>query len=195
MLMRLNIRHALPQIEIRNYQSRIEDSHMIPAKLTASDNEQARSNKSVTQARIDIDSYQSRHAYGATNMTDFARENGQRGISNVQSADSSHAQKTWSIIDNAAKRGNYIQSTERQKLFDEASKTVEIEAMMIPDPKTTLSQPSEVVGETDRGDLTLDIETTPYASIKITPGSAETHLKDEGFIRRWLTLDKYDIYA
>ena len=157
MLMRLNIRHALPQIEIRNYQSRIEDSHMIPAKLSASDNEQARSNKSVTQARIDIDSYQSRHAYGATNMTDFARENGQRGISNVQSADSSHAQKTWSIIDNAAKR--------------------------------------EVVGETDRGDLTLDIETTPYASIKITPGSAETHLKDEGFIRRWLTLDKYDIYA
>ena len=193
-MLRLNIRHALPQIAIRNQQSRIEDSHMIPAQIHAKD-EQARSNKGVTQARIDIDSYPSRHSYGYSTMGDFTRENGQRGISDNQAAISGHAQSTWSVIDNGAKSGNYVQSTERQKLFSDAHKSIEIEAMMIPDPITTVSEPSEVVGESDRGDVTVEITTTPSASIKITPGRAETYLANEGFIRRWISQDKYDIYA
>lgn len=193
-MLRLNIRHALPQITIRNEQSRIEDSHMIPARLHAN-SQQARSNKGITQARIDIDSYESRHAYGAKNMDDLTGENGQKGLSDVQRSDSRHAQSTWSIIDNAAKRGDYVQQTERQKLFTEAKQTSELEAMMIPDPTTTVVQKSEVVGEPDLGDVTLDIETTANASIEIRPGSARTYLENEGFIRRWLTQDKYDIYA
>ena len=192
-MLRLNIRHALPQTAIRNYQSRIEDSHMIPAQIRTN-NQQAQSNKGVTQPQIDIDSYQSRHAYGASNMTDFTREKGQKGISDVQAADSRHVQSTWSLIENAARRGNYVQQQAQQKLFEDAHKTANIEALMIPDPTTT-AQESEIVGESDRGDVTAEISTTPFASIEITPGSAETYMKDPGFIRRWVTQDKYDIYA
>ena len=193
MLLRLNIRHALPQTAIRNQQSRILDSHMIPAQIH-SNNQQAQSNKGVTQPDIDIDSYQSRHAYGARNMSDFSKDNGQEGFSDARSATSRHAQSTWSLIENAARRGNYVQQQAYQKLFEDSHSTAHIEALMIPDPSISV-QESEVVGESDRGDISTEISTTPFASIEISPGSAETYLKDPGFIRRWITQGKYDIYA
>ncbi|MBR1398314.1 MAG: hypothetical protein IJ563_12405 [Selenomonadaceae bacterium] len=193
-MLRLNIRHALPQTDIRIQHSRVDDSHMIPAQIHTN-NRQARSNKTVTQVRMDIDSYPSRHSYGAKNNTDLTREFGQSGIADVQASTSRHAQNMWSFIDNAAKRGNYIQQQYKGKLFEEANKSGGIEARAIPDPRVTVSQPSQVVGESDLGDVTAEISTTPFASIQITTGSAETYLKDQGFIRRWVSQDKYDIYA
>ena len=53
----------------------------------------------------------------------------------------------------------------------------------------------QVVGEPEQGDVTAEIETTPSAEIDYTPGSAETTLADEGFIRKWVTEGHYDIYA
>ena len=70
-----------------------------------------------------------------------------------------------------------------------------MEAQHIPDPQITLAEPSQVVGESDLGDLTAKIDAKSYASIQITNGSVETYIKDQGFIRGWLTEDKYDIYA
>ena len=55
--------------------------------------------------------------------------------------------------------------------------------------------PVEVIGEPDLGDVTAEIDTTPSADIHYTNGSASTYLKDQGFIRRWVTMNEYDIYA
>ena len=194
MILRLNMRHALPQIGIRSRQSTVDDSHMVPAQIHTH-NQQARSNKGATQARIDIDSYPSRRAYGYRKMGDFTRENGQQGIADVQAGVSRHTQAAWAFIEDAAKRGNYIQQRAEQEIYSEAKKTRTLEAQHIPDPQTTLAEPSEVVGETDLGDVTAEIDAKSYASIKITTGSAETYIKNNGFLRGWVTEDKYDIYA
>ena len=194
MILRLNMRHALPQIDIRSRQSTVDDSHMVPAQIHTN-NRQARSNKGITQARIDIDSYPSRKAYGYRKMGDFTRENGQQGIADAQAGVSRHAQATWSIIDNAPKRGDYVQQQAEQKIYSDAKKSRYLEAQHIPDPQITLAEASQVVGESDLGDVTAQIDAKSYASIQITRGSAETYLKDKGFFRQWVTEDKYDIYA
>lgn len=194
MILRLNIRHSLPQIGIRNHQSTVDDSHMIPAQVHTND-QQSRSNKGVTQARVDIDSYPSRRAYGYRKMGDFTRENGQKGIADVQSADSGHTQAAWAVIENGAKRGNYVAQRAKEKIYSDAKKTVNVNIDLIPNPRITLAEPSRIEGEPDLGDVTAKIDTKSKASIKITKGSAETYLKDKGFIRRWVTEDKYDIYA
>jgi len=193
MILRLNMRHAIPQIGIRSRQSTVDDSHMVPAQLHTN-NQQARSNKGITQSRIDIDSYPSRQAYGFKKMGDFARENAQRGISDVQSGTSRHTQQAWSVIENGAKRGNYVQQQAEQKIYSDAKRTRTLEAQHIPKPEIT-AEPAQVVGEPDLGDVTVQIDAQHYASIKITPGSAETYIQNEGFFRQWVSQDKYDIYA
>ena len=195
MIWRLNIRHALPQTDIRRIRrTTVDDSHMVPAEIHTG-NRQAQSNKGATQAKIDINSYPSRKAYGYRTMNDLTREKGQQGISDAQSGTSRHTQEAWSFIENAAKRGDYIQKQAEQKIYSEAKKTRYLEAQHIPDPQITLAEPSQVVGESDLGDLTAKIDAKSYASIQITNGSVETYIKDQGFIRGWLTEDKYDIYA
>ena len=194
MILRLNMRHALPQIDIRSRQSTVDDSHMVPAQLH-NNARQARSNKGVTQARIDIDSYPSRRAYGYRKMGDLTRENGQQGIADAQAGTSRHTQAAWDVIDNGPKRGNYVQQKAEQRIYSEAKKTRYLEAQFIPNPQITLVEPSQVVGEPDLGDVTEEIDAKSYASIQITRGSAETYLKDKGFLHRWVTEDKYDIYA
>ena len=194
MIWRLNIRHALPQIDIRTRRTTVDDSHMVPAQLST-ENRQARSNKGVTQARIDINSYPSRKAYGHRTMGDLTRENGQQGISDAQAGTSRHTQAAWSVIENGPKRGDYVQQQAEQRIFSEAKKSRYLEAQHIPDPQITLAEPSQVVGEPDLGDVTARIDAKSYASIQITTGSAETYLKDKGFIHRWVTENKYDIYA
>ena len=194
MIWRLNIRHALPQIDIRTRRTTVDDSHMVPAEIHTG-TRQARSNKGVTQARIDINSYPSRKAYGHRTMDDLTGENGQKGIADAQSGMSKHTQEAWSVIENGPKSGDYVQKQAEQKIYSEAKKRRYLEAQHIPEPQITLAEPSEVVGEPDLGDVTAKIDAKSYASIKITTGNAETYLKDKGFIHRWVTEDKYDIYA
>ena len=194
MIWRLNIRHALPQIDIRTRRTTVDDSHMVPAEIHTG-TRQARSNKGATQARIDINSSPSRKAYGHRTMDDLTGENGQKGIADAQSGMSKHTQEAWSVIENGPKSGDYVQKQAEQKIYSEAKKRRYLEAQHIPEPQITLAEPSEVVGEPDLGDVTAKIDAKSYASIKITTGNAETYLKDKGFIRRWVTQDKYDIYA
>lgn len=192
-MLRLNMSHQLPTTGLNIRHSSVDDAHMIPAQVHTN-NRQARSNKTATQVKVDINSYPSRKAYGHRTMNDLTKENGQKGISDVQSSNSGHTQSAWSFIENAAKKGNYIHQRAEQNLYSEAKKTRRLEIQDIPDPQFSV-EPSEVIGEPDLGDVTAEIQTQPFASVKCTTGSAQTYVQDKGFLHRWITQDKYDMYV
>ena len=193
MLVRLNTRHELPQIAMRQTQARLNESGIIQPRAQGR-NQQAHSNKTVTQASLDINSYSSRRAYGHRTMNDLTAEQGQRGISNAKSATSSHSQKAWAAATNAAKRGDDISQNVRAEMFSDYQAQAVFELNFVQDPQMQ-GQPNQVIGEPDLGDISVDIETAPSARIQYTPGSVETYLQNEGFIRHWVSYDNYDIYA
>lgn len=193
-MLRLNIRHSLPQIGLRIQHSRVEEAHDQQPVMTGH-RRQAQSQKWITQPEIDINAYQSRHAYGNSTMGDFARENGQRGLSDVQSAISKKAQESWSMINNAAKSGNYVRNRAEQDRQAEIMEQRYLVAVGIPDPTTTLERPSELIGDIDVGETNTDFDVASWPTIRITTGSVETYLQDRGFLRQWTTQDRFDIYA
>ena len=193
MMVRLNTRHELPQISMRTTQGRLDESGIIQPRSQGR-NQQARSNKTVTQPSLSLDSYQSRKSYGFRNMTDFTAERGQRGISDAQAATSRHAQEGWSRATNGARRGDDVVQGIKAEVFSDYQARPVFTTAAIPDPQMQGYQ-SEVVGEPDLGDVTVDIQTEPNARIHYTPGSVETYLQNEGFIRHWVSVDNYDIYA
>ena len=193
MMVRLNTRHELPQIAMRTTQGRLDESGIIQPQSQGR-NQQARSNKTVTQPGLSLDSYQSRKSYGFRNMTDFTAERGQRGISDAQAATSRHAQEGWSRATNGARRGDDVVQGIKADVFSDYQARPVFTTNAIPDPQMQGYQ-SEVVGEPDLGDVTVDIQTEPNARIHYTPGNVETYLQNEGFIRHWVSVDNYDIYA
>ena len=193
MLARLNTRHELPQIAMRQTQGRLDESGIIQPRVQGT-NKQARSNKTVTQPSLSINSYPSRRAYGHRTMDDLTAEQGQRGISNAKSATASHTRKGWAAATNAAKRGDDISQNAKAEMFSNYQARAVFELNFIPDPQMQ-GRPNQVVGEPDLGDISVDIETAPSARIHYTPGSVETYLQNEGFIRHWVSYDSYDIYA
>lgn len=193
MMVRLNTRHELPQISMRTTQSRLNESGIVQPQAQGHGNKQARSNKTVTQPpNLSINSYPSRKAYGFRNMTDFTAERGQRGISDAQSATSRHAQEGWSRATNGAKRGNDIIQGIKAEVFSDYQARPVFTTAAIPDVQMRGYQ-SEVIGEPDIGDVTVDIQTEPNARISYTPGSVETYLENKGFIRHWVSMGNYDI--
>ena len=68
-------------------------------------------------------------------------------------------------------------------------------AVAIPDAVTELEEASELIGDIDVGETDINFELAPQPTIRITTGSAETYLRDRGFIRQWTTQDRFDIYA
>ena len=84
----LNIRSTLPVIGMRIQYNSLESGIRQPRY--EQETQQARSNRGVTQPKLTIDSYPSRHSYGYTNHTDFARENLERGMSEVRKGTSKH---------------------------------------------------------------------------------------------------------
>ncbi|MBR2773723.1 MAG: hypothetical protein IKD73_01905 [Selenomonadaceae bacterium] len=193
MMVRLNTRHELPQITMRTTQGRLDESGIVQPR-TQGRNQQARSNKTVTQPSLSINSYQSRRAYGFRNMTDLTAERGQRGISDAQAATSQHTQEGWSRATNGARRGNDVVQGIKAEIFSDYQARPVFTTAAIPDPQMQGYQ-SEVIGEPDLGDVTVDIQTEPTARIHYTPGSVETYLQNEGFIRHWVSMGNYDINA
>lgn len=190
----LNIRHQLPQISIHQTQSRLNRSAMRPATVHGN-NEQAQSNKGVTQSSVEVDNYPSRRAYGSRTMGDYTRERGQKGISDAQSAASERMQKAWSFVEQGAKRGDDIPQKYKSDMmakYSEAKTLVHFSLMSGPNIRVNEGQ---IVGEPSAGDVTAEIETQSSADIDYTPGSAETTLADKGFIRSWVSEGHYDIYA
>lgn len=193
MLARLNTRHELPQIAIRQTQGRLNESGIIQPQPQGR-NQQARANKTVSQPSLDINSYPSRRAYGHRTMNDLTAEQGQRGISNAKSAASSHTRQGWAAATNAAKRGDDISQNVRAEMFSNYQARAVFELTFIQDPQMQ-GRPNQVIGEPDMGDISVDIQTAPSARLQYTPGSVETYLQNEGFIRHWVSYDSYDIYA
>ncbi|MBR6013696.1 MAG: hypothetical protein IK062_07935 [Selenomonadaceae bacterium] len=191
----VNTRHQLPQISIHQTWSKLNKSSVVPAEVHGS-NEQASSNKWITQPTTEIDNYPSRRAYGARKMTDLTREQGQKGISDAQSATSTRTQRAWGFIDDASKRGNYVARSYKNTMMSkyQSAKNL-VNFSLMPAPNISVTQ-GQVVGESDLGDVTAEIENkSAFAEIEYTPGSAETQLADKGFIRTWTTEGHYDIYA
>lgn len=193
-MLRLNIRHQLPQTDLRITHGTLDSARTVPAQVHH-ENRQARSTKGITQSRIEnIDAYESQRVTGRRTMLDLARERGQKGISDVRAADSRHTQNGWANAANGAKNGNDISAKYHRKLVEgmeaepvfslEWTKGVEVQF-----------RTSELIGDIDVGDLTAEIQTAPSAEIRATQGTTQTYVKDQGFIRRWVTEDNYDIYA
>ncbi|MBE8954557.1 MAG: hypothetical protein SR2Q5_02650 [Quinella sp. 2Q5] len=194
MMVRLNTRHQLPQIGIRQTQGRLDEAAIIQPQTRGGNNRQARSNQGVTQPGLSIDNYPSRRAYGFRTMGDLMTEQGRRGLSDVQAAIGRHAQENWTIATTAAQRGNDITQKIRAEIFSDYEARAVFKIDAIPDP-TVQGHPNEVVGEPDTGDSTVDIQTAPNARIHYTPGSVQTYLQNEGFIHSWVSYNQYDIYA
>ena len=191
-ILRLNIRHALPQTDLRIQHSRVDRSNVVPAQLHNA-HTQATSNKGITQSTLEIDSYESRRYYGARTLTDLTREFAQKGLSDVKAGTSKRTQIMWSRAENGGKPGDDIQQQiDNEVKVDPPETLVNFEIMHGVHITAT---PSEVVGEPDLGDVTDEIETTPFADLRGTPASVQTYLKDGGFIRRWVSINNYDIYA
>ncbi len=192
-MLRLNIRHQLPQTDLRMQRSRLE-THVEPAQLHT-DYRAARSNMGVTAPQLDINTYPSRHSYGFTNHTDFAKERAQQGKSDVKSNTSKWTREAWNTIDNAAKRGrDTIHEFYQNRMMQEIKQQRKLIIQAIPDPEIH-NTPGRVVGTPDVGDVTTDIQAKHDADISYQPAKAETYIKDQGFLRQWTTEDKYDIYA
>ncbi|MBQ6296080.1 MAG: hypothetical protein IJK81_00035 [Selenomonadaceae bacterium] len=193
MMVRLNTRHELPQIAMRTTQGRLDESGIVQPQSRGR-NQQARSNKTVTQPSLSLDSYQSRRAYGFKKMGDFTAERGQRGISDAQAATGRHSSEAWSKATTAAQRGDDVVQKIKADMFADYQARPVFTTSGIPDPQMQ-GHPNEVVGEPELSDISVDIETAPTARIHYTPGSVETYLQNEGFIRHWVSMDSYDIYA
>ena len=190
----VNVRHTLPRIGLHTQLATLS-SHVRPAELHTT-YVAPRADVHATQVKIDIDSYPSRHAYGASTMEDFTRENGQQGLADIQQATSSHTQAAWDVIENGARPGgsSEIINQAKSKLADQIAKQRYIEVQAIPDPTITVT-PSVVQGNIDTGKDEVSIQTYPSADILVHPGQAETYLEQKGSIRMWTTEGQYDIYA
>ena len=194
MMVRLNTRHELPQIAIRQTQGRLDESGIVQPRTRGGANRQAQINEGTTQPSLSLDNYPSRRAYGFRKAGDLMAEQGQRGISDAQSATGRHASEGWSKATTAAQRGNDVVQKIKADMFADYQARPVFTTAAIPDPQMQ-GYAGEVVGEPDTGDVTVDIETEPNARIHYTPGSVETYLQDNGFIRHWVSMDHYDIYA
>ena len=102
----LNIRSTLPVIGMRIQYNSLDSGIQQPRY--EQETQQARSNRGVTQPKLTIDSYPSRHSYGYTNHTDFARENLERGMSEVRKGTSKHTQMAWALAEDGPKQGRQV---------------------------------------------------------------------------------------
>ena len=190
----VNVRQTLPRIGLHTQLASLS-SHMRPAQLHTT-YVAPRADVHATQVRVDIDSYPSRHAYGASTMGDFARANEQQGLSDIQQATSENTEAAWDVIENGARPGgsSEIINQINSKLAAQIAKQRYIEVQSIPDPTITVT-PSVVQGNIDTGKDEVSIQTYPTADVTFNPGKFESYLEQQGSIRMWTTEGQYDIYA
>ena len=191
-MLRLNIRHELPQTTIRNKLGRIDKSTYVPAEVHTN-LELGKSNQGVTQPQLQLDNYPSRKSWGARNLTDLTREFGQKGLADVKAGTSRRTQIAWERAENGGKPGDDIQQQIHNEIYNVSPETL-VEFDLMEGPIITYT-PEQIVGEPEAGDVTAEIDTEPFADVHFKPGSLQTSLQREGYIRRYITMNKYDIYA
>ena len=189
----LNTRHTLPTIGLR-IQHNTVDTGIIQPRYTQ-ETQQARSNRGFTQARISIDSYPSRHSYGATNNTDFARENMERGYAEVGKGTSKHTQMAWALAEDGPKAGRQVGiEFAKRDMENRVTRQRTLVAAHIPDPEIHFDV-GQAVGEPTVGRTTPHWHTEGKPRLEYKRGSIETYLQQKGDIRRWVSEGKYDIRA
>ena len=191
-MLRLNVRHQLPQTDFRVQYGKIDRARMIPAEVHTN-LELGKSNQGATQPEVQLDNYPSRRAWGARNLEDLTREFGQKGISDARAGTSRRTQIAWERAENGGKPGDDIKQQILQEVHAEEPRTL-VEFQLMEGPTITVT-PSQIVGEPEVGDVTAEIEAESSAEIHYTPGLFDPYLKSKGSIRRWVTMNEYDIYA
>ena len=189
----LNTRHTLPRIGIDMAASTLSSRIQRPTVDSAYHAPQ--SHTGIGRITLDINTYPSRHSYGARTMDDFTRENGQQGLSDIQSATSSHTQDAWAMIENGARKGhNEIASHAKGRLSSEVAKQRYLEAQAIPDPEIHI-QPAYEPGDIDPGSWDYQIHTADKADVTFNQGHIDVFLEERGSIHSWVSEGRYDIYA
>ena len=189
----LNTRHTLPRIGIDMQASTL--SSRIVKPTVDSSYHAPQSNLGTGPVTVEINSYPSRHSYGARTMDDFTREKGQQGLSDVKANTSKHTQAAWAMIDNGAKKGSDpIAQQAHRELSSEIGKQRRIEAQAIPDPEIRV-HPAELMGDIDPGRWDYKIQTAEKADVTFNRGYIKIYLEDPGSIRSWVSEGHYDIYA
>ena len=190
----LNVRSTLPRIGIHTQLASLE-THVRPAELHT-EYQAPRSNQTLSQPTIDIDSYQSRTAYGYRTMSDFMSEAAQQGLSDVQSGTSSHTEAAWDMIENGSvpQGSSYIVSQISSKVDAQIARQRYLEVSSIPKPNINIT-PARLQGDIDPGKDETTAQTYGKADVTFKPGSFEIYLEQQGSIRMWTTEGKYDIYA
>lgn len=189
----LNVRHTLPMIGMRTQRNTLDTSIQQPRYEQQT--QQARSNRGVTQPKLSIDTYPSRHSYGFTNHTDFAREHGQQGYADVKKGTSKHTQMAWALAEDGPKPGRQVAlEFVRNDVKAIAKQNRQLVAAAIPDPEIRFDT-GEAVGEPTIGRTTPRWTTESRAHAHFNRGKVEIYLQQKGDIRRWVSEGKYDIRA
>ncbi|MBQ6975047.1 MAG: hypothetical protein IJQ16_00650 [Selenomonadaceae bacterium] len=192
-MLRLNIRHELPQIGMQITRGRLERAAVVKPQIHTN-NQQASSNQWITQPQSDINTHDSQYVTGKRTMLEFARERGQKGVSDARQSTSRHTQTSWSRIDNGAKKGDDIASQYKSQIFSDAVAEMVFSLEWTHGAEIYVAE-SQITGEPDVGDVTAEIQTAPSAEIQTSQGGVRTYIENEGFLRQWVTEDYYDIYA
>ena len=188
----LNISHELPQISIHQEQPRAIKNTFRPAELHRH-YDPPLADVAATQVEIDIDTYNSRKAYGFLNHDDFAKKYGGEGFSDVQANTSRLTQSGWNFAKNGAHPGaNLIGNEAKSRLRSEIVQWPKWEAVKIPDAEITV-HPSQIKGKMDPGSDTTSIKATATPEIENRSGSAQTTLARKGYVRQWISVGKYDM--
>lgn len=191
-MLRLNVRHQLPQTDFRIKYGQIDKAKYQPAEVHTN-LELGKSNQGTTQVSVQLDNYPSRRSWGARNLTDLTREFGQKGLSDVRANRSRITQIAWERAENGGKPGDDIKQQIMNEVHAEPPETL-VQFELMEGPRITVI-PSEIVGEPEVGDVTAEIETEPFADVHYTPGIFDMYLKNKGSMKRWVTMNEYDIYA
>ena len=191
-MLRLNVRHQLPQTGLRIQYGRIDKAAYQPAQVHT-ESQMGRSNQHATQPIVSLDNYPSRKSWGARTLTDLTREFGQKGLSDVREGTSRRTQIAWARAESGGKPGPDIVPQIKNEIYNIEPETL-VEFQLMEGPRITVV-PSEIAGEPEVGDVTAEIETEPSADIHYTPGIFDMYLKNKGSMRRWVTMNEYDIYA
>lgn len=189
----LNVRHTLPMIGIQSQKNTLDSGIQQPQYDQETQN--ARSNLYATQPKLDIDSYPSRHSYGCTSDSDFARENMERGFEGVQEGTSKHTQMAWSLAEDGPKPGRQVAIEQIYRdMMSIADQNRVLVAQAIPDPEVHFTV-GEVAGEPAVGRTTPHWNVTSRARVEYNRGNIEIYLQQKGSIRAWVSEGKYDILA
>ena len=193
-MLRLNIRHELPQIGMQINRGKVERAAVIKPQIHTNDR-QAKSNQWISQPQTDMNTHESQYVTGKRTPLEYTRERERKGISDARQSTSRHAQGAWSNIDNGAKRGDNLAAQFRNQLFRDAVAEPVFSIEWTKGAEIQLIAESQIIGEPDLGDVTAEIQTAPSADIQISQGGVRTYIENQGFLRQWVTEDYYDIYA